>query len=162
MIYFGVDPSASEYGLSVARIDGDRCFIHRFKNALRLDRYLQQLLQARPWPDCMALIEDSGKIKATYHTSYGRDARRRDAGKNQHSSKLCIEAFLDFMPRGKKDRVIAISPKDKGPKITDPRIFALYTSGYLILPQFEGALNQNDRDAVKLAIMLKSNPAWKI
>ena len=72
-------------------------------------------------------------------------------GCNQAVSELAYQSALrQYGPKN----VFQVSPKEKGAKITDARVFlAVLKSEGILLPK--GTSNQDQRDAAKLAILCR-------
>jgi len=156
-IYIGVDPAFRKGGFWAAILDmTDKTLVFREFDLLSWHDWLR----SDDAPDmCFVCVENSNlqnenfdiSTKAvTLKNKLKEVARKgRNVGCNQSVSQLAYESAV--LRYGAK-QVFGISPKDKGAKITDTRMFlGLMKQEGILLPP--GATKQDQRDAAKLALI---------
>lgn len=151
-IYVGVDPAFRKGGFWAAILDmTDKTMVFRPFDLLTWHDWLRS---ADAPEMCFVCVENSNLQNQSFDLSGTKTevARKgRNVGCNQAVSQLTYEsAVLRYGAR----QVFQVSPKEKGAKITDPRMFlaAMKSDGVLLPP---GPTNQDQRDAAKLAIICR-------
>lgn len=149
-IYIGVDPAFRKGGFWAAILDmTDKTFVFRSFDLLTWHDWLRS-------PDapemCFVCVENSNLQNKSFDMTGTKQevARKgRNVGCNQAVSQLTYEsAVLRYGAR----QVFQVSPKDKGAKITDARVFfGIMKQEGILLP--DGPTNQDQRDAAKLALI---------
>ena len=151
-IYIGCDPAFREGGFWAAILDmADKSLVFRSFDLLTWHDFLRS--QDAPGR-CFIMVENSNLQNKSFDTSGNKMevARKgRNVGCNQAVSELAYQSALrQYGPKN----AFQISPKDKGAKITDARVFlAVLKSEGILLPK--GTSNQDQRDAAKLAILCR-------
>lgn len=149
-IYIGVDPAFRKGGFCAAILDmTDKTLVFQSFDLLTWHDWLRS-------PDapemCFVCVENSNLQNKNFDTTGTKAevARKgRNVGCNQAVSQLAFEsAVLRYGAR----QVFQVSPKDKGAKITDARVFfGMMKQEGILLP--DGPTNQDQRDAAKLALI---------
>lgn len=152
-IYIGVDPSFRKGGFWAAILDEENRMTFKPFDLLTWHDWLRS--DEAP-AVCFVMIENSNLQNLTFNRHLtGNQAEKikksRNVGANQAISELAYQsAIRRYGPRF----AFEISPEAKGQKIADVRMFeALMRSEGIELPA--GGTNQDQRDAAKLALMMK-------
>lgn len=151
-IYIGVDPAFRAGGFVAAIIDmADKTVVFRtFKNVLAWDRWL---MSDESPSSAFVCVENSNLQNQTFDMGGTREkaARHsRNVGTNQAVSQLAYESARERYG----DNAFQVSPKQKGKKVTDSRMFgAIVQHDGILLPK--GKISQDSRDAYMLAIIAR-------
>lgn len=151
-VYIGVDPAFRAGGFTICILDmTEKTAVTKTLELLAFHDWLRS-------PDapesCFVCVENSNLQNQSFDTRGNRDeiARKsRNVGCNQAVSQLAYESALKrYGPKN----VFQVSPREKGKKITDARMFAaiLQQDGILIQKL---TLNQDERDAYMLATIAR-------
>lgn len=150
-IYIGVDPAFRAGGFAVCVLNMER------KTA---DFLVMDLLQFHDWlrsdapKECFVCVENSNLQNLNFDTSGSKQevARKgRNVGCNQAVSEL---AYRSAVLRYGAENVFQVSPREKGAKITDGRLFAALMRSEGITPP-PGIVSQDKRDAFSLATICR-------
>lgn len=141
-----VDPSFRKRGLGVCILnEGALTF-------LTFDKFVDFIYHfiVNDYSEYLAIVENSNLQNVTFLKGIREKnvamRRSRDAGKNQAVSEIAI----DILER-ECSRVVGISPKQKGAKITNDGFLLSILRSHKISVK-EKRLNQDKRDAVQLLI----------
>lgn len=151
-IFIGVDPAFRAGGFWAAILDmSDKTLTFKSFDLLTWHDFLR----SQDAPDqCFVMVENSNLQNKSFDTTGNKMevARKgRNVGCNQAVSEL---AYQSALRRYGPKNVFQVSPKEKGAKITDARVFlAVLKSDGILLPKETS--NQDQRDAAKLAILCR-------
>ena len=161
--YIGIDPSFRDGGFALCRIElqGGSRFIVSFRRFAKYIDFIEYMIEQKANRTqhveigTVYCIEDSSIQNCTFDKSgnQGVAARKsRNVGMNQAASKLCGDIIERFAPGA---TLIRLSPLRKGQKMT-PDGFKQHVaaSGFALVTKT--IINQDERDAYKLAVHAKS------
>ena len=151
-VYIGVDPAFRAGGFAVCILD---------MAAKTVQFQVHDLLTFHDWlrsddapASAFVCVENSNLQNSNFDMTGSRAeiARKgRNVGCNQAVSEL---AYRSALLRYGKDNVFQVSPREKGSKITDARLFGAVMRADGITPP-KGQINQDKRDAYALANMAR-------
>lgn len=151
-VYIGVDPAFRAGGFSICIIDmTDKTAVTKTLDLLAFHDWLR----SPDAPDtCFVCVENSNLQNQNFDTTGNKNeiARKgRNVGCNQAVSQLAYESAL---ARYGPKNVFQVSPREKGRKITDAKMFAaiLQQDGVRLQKR---TLNQDERDAYMLATIAR-------
>ncbi len=155
MPIIGIDPAfrKSGFAICIADYSAKQLTFKRFKSFWEFVKWL--LSDERPGSDAVWAVEDANLMNVTFIKSANQSIAQRlsrNAGANQAVSALTVEALIDLFGR---EHVMAISPREKGAKLSARAVAALFHGFQGVSTLSE---NQDFRDAAKIA----SIAAWRI
>lgn len=155
MIIVGVDPAFRKGGFWGAMLDLQTRQVKpiRFIDVFDFYEFIKALPDKK---DVFCAIENSNLQNVTFTRGSARNAMTaarvsRNVGANQAVSELTFSAAQIHLGSG---NVLAFSPKQKGVKIENSKIFEAYLITNNITLNWDGSkLCQDARDAIKIAVL---------
>lgn len=155
-VYMGVDPAFRHGGFAVCLLDMEKRTAE-FK--------VMDLLEFHDWlrtdaPEfCFVAVENSNMQNQNFDTSGSKEevARKgRNVGCNQAVSEL---AYQSAVRRYGAENVFQVSPREKGAKVKDAKVFAAIMRADGITPP-KGQISQDKRDAYKLSLIARQKALY--
>jgi hypothetical protein len=149
-LFIGIDPAFRDKGFAMAIINNEskEVSFKMFRNGfLDFCKWLDN--EPPEIKDTIFCVENSNLQKSTFDMRGSKNViarKSRNVGKNQAASQYTVDIL-----KAKGYEVLDISPKDKGGKWTAEGFKWVVKSKKLILTKARP--NQDERDALKLAIM---------
>jgi len=161
--YIGIDPSFRKNGFAICIIGGGEASFKIFEGFLQFFDWLQSYKKANEadeWKDFKTdtffCIENSN-LQALSFDMRGNVSvacrKSRDVGKNQAISQCTVDICTLLFG---KDKVLELSPLQKGAKVENDVIFrAIAKDAGIALTNYKGQVGEQDkRDAFMLALKI--------
>jgi hypothetical protein len=157
-LFIGVDPAFRKNGFAAAIIDGDTLQTKRFVDLIDFVFFVVSLHNMNA--DVVFCIENANEQNVTFSRAWAQSAAKharlsRNVGANQAVSELACSAIKRLFG---ESRLISVSPKEKGQKISKEYLNSILKSMNIKLCKSR-SLSQDEIDAAKLAIFAK-NRIW--
>ncbi|MGB1216447.1 MAG: hypothetical protein ACPG5P_01140 [Saprospiraceae bacterium] len=158
IIFVGIDPAFRKEGFAVAILDEENTVRFKmFKNGF-MD-FIGWMLNDRP-EHLVVGVENSNMEKALFARHKNSVAAAMNVGKNQAASQFTVDFCRGVIG---KDKVIQISPSQKGKKITNDLFFRglVRANGHRLDETYRGLQKEQDkRDAY--VILTQARTAYRM
>jgi hypothetical protein len=154
--YIGVDPAYRKDGFYICIILNDMVIFKKIIDFIDYVKYIDLVVESGL--DTAIAIENSNETNHTFiapsiRKPAAREKISRDVGKNQAISQMAVDYALYKL----KINVFSISPAEKGVKLSNAYIEAMFRQYNQIVTNYKGKEGEQDkRDAYKLAMQAKS------
>jgi hypothetical protein len=150
--FIGIDPAFRKAGFAIAIEDSSKELNFKlFKNGF--EDFFFFMLHDAP-PNCFIGVENSNLQNVTFNPKAG-PRQHRSVGKNMAVSQMTVDFCRTLLG---EDRVFEFSPKEKGAKITNLKIFSawLHSQKYKRVDNYKGNKSEQDkRDAFQILQLTK-------
>jgi hypothetical protein len=154
--YIGVDPAYRKDGFYICIILNDMVIFKKIIDFIDYVKYIDLVVESGL--ETAIAIENSNETNYTFiapsiRKPAAREKISRDVGKNQAISQMAVDYALYKL----KNNVFSISPAEKGVKLSNAYIEAMFRQYNQIVTNYKGKEGEQDkRDAYKLAMQAKS------
>jgi hypothetical protein len=154
--YIGVDPAYRKDGFYICIILNDMVIFKKIIDFIDYVKYIDLVVESGL--DTAIAIENSNETNHTFiapsiRKPAAREKISRDVGKNQAISQMAVDYALYKL----KINVFSISPAEKGVKLSNAYIEAMFRQYNQIVTNYKGKEGEQDkRDAYKLAMQAKN------